>query len=231
MQVAILCADAGLLFLMAPRTGCTAIAEGVLIPELDGSYLPDADVISPRGVLEVSRKHSTLHQLLSNGVLDENVARRLLKFTTVRNPFDSLYSLYVKQSSSYQRYMENDESFLQHSPSQAEQIRRARDLSFDEWLVRKVRRRKRLRDRLRGQRQLELYRPYTEGADVILRFESLQADFDALLDRRDLPPMRIPHINRTIEKERSYREVYSEAGRRIVERHYVRYMQRFAYEF
>lgn len=167
----------------------------MLVPELNGSYVPDVDVINSQGVLEVSRKHSTLGQLLRHGVLDERSARRLLKFTTVRNPFDSLYNLYVMQSSSYQRYLGNDEGFLHHSPAYAEQVRRSRDLSFDEWLVRKVRRRRRLRDGLRGRRQFEMYRPYTEGADVILRFESLQRDFDALLASKDLPPTPIPRIN------------------------------------
>jgi hypothetical protein len=229
--VAIICPDAGLLFLMAPRTGCTALGEGVLIPELNGSYLPDVDIISSQGILEVSRKHSTLCELLSHGVLDERIARLLLKFTTVRNPFDSLYTLYIKQSRSYQRYLGNDESFLHYNPAFAERVRRSRDLSFNKWLVRRFGRRKRLRAALRAQRQLDLYRAYTEGADVILKFESLQRDFDALLASRDLPPIQIPQINRTVEREHSYRDVYSRAGRRLVERHYSQYMERYGYEF
>ena len=53
----------GYLFLMAPRTGCTAIGERVLIPHFDGEYLPAEDVLADDGSIVAAKKHSTLEDL------------------------------------------------------------------------------------------------------------------------------------------------------------------------
>ena len=51
------------------------------------------------------KKHSTLSELIKHKILAPEEAKSLLKIATVRNPFDSLASLYFKQKLKYQPLM------------------------------------------------------------------------------------------------------------------------------
>src|SRR5262245_44749768 len=89
-----------LLFLMAPRRGCSTVG-AVLREQLDGEFLPETDGYRD-DKLEVPHKHSTLEQLTRNGLVSPELRREVLVFSGVRNPFDSLVSLYVKNRTTYQ---------------------------------------------------------------------------------------------------------------------------------
>ena len=84
------------LFIQAGRTACSAIAQGVLIPHLDGHRFPPGGVVGDDGRVVVHPKHASLPELLRHGVLRPDEAESLLTFATVRNPFDREVSLYVK---------------------------------------------------------------------------------------------------------------------------------------
>src|SRR3989337_4100861 len=89
------------LFVMSPRPGCTAIAYGVLVPHLQAVRVPGKDIRDGDGKMLVDSKHGTLSDLLGYGLIAPEKAGRLFKFCAVRNPFDSLVSLYVKNPTPY----------------------------------------------------------------------------------------------------------------------------------
>lgn len=211
--MAILCRDHKLLFIMTPRTACTAIGE-LLLERLGGEYVPREDLQGERGIV-VSRKHATLHQLLAHGWLSEEERRRLLVFTCVRNPFDSLVSLYVKKAVTYQPLLSDPTAFIHQVPGYVADMKWCRLHSFDEWIVKRYA--PSVFDRLLGRNRRPMFHRFTDGVDVVMRFERLQRDFDAVLTRVGLPPIRIPTINETPEREHDYRRYYTPRSRRIVE--------------
>src|SRR5689334_20628322 len=85
--MAVICREHKLLFIMTPRTACTAVAD-LLLTHYGGEYLPAHDVLDSRGRISLQKKHSTLSDLLTNGLLTMKDADGLLKFAAVRNPFD-----------------------------------------------------------------------------------------------------------------------------------------------
>jgi hypothetical protein len=94
--MAIICRKYDLLFIMTPRTASTAIGE-LLCEYYDGEFLPAEDMLGSLGFISVQKKHSTLSQLFAHKLLSEREAKSLVKVAAVRNPFDSLASLYFKQ--------------------------------------------------------------------------------------------------------------------------------------
>jgi hypothetical protein len=99
--MAIICRKYGLLFIMTPRTACTAIGE-LLCKHYGGEFLPPQDILNGNGGIAVQKKHSTLAELIRNDILTPEEADSLLKVAAVRNPFDTLVSLYFKQRYKYQ---------------------------------------------------------------------------------------------------------------------------------
>ena len=65
--------------------------------------------------------------------------------------------------------------------------------------------------------------------DFIGRFESLQEDFDAVLQKVDLPAHRLPHLNVTRSKD--YRDFYTSETREIVEYRFKKDIDLFGYTF
>ena len=90
--MAIFCEKYNLLFIMTPRTACTAVGK-LLIDELEGIQLPQADVLDIDGNFILQKKHGTLQQLLDHNIVKNENVKNIYTFTTIRNHFDSLYSL------------------------------------------------------------------------------------------------------------------------------------------
>jgi hypothetical protein len=228
--LAIICRDHRLLFIMAPRTGCTAVGE-LLIAELGGQYIPPQNVTDGQGRVLVRQKHSTLGELMSNGLITPEERAGLFTFSAVRNPFDSLVSLYVKQSSVDQPLLDDPASWVNRSGRRRASFKFARDHTFEEWLA----------DRFRPSLSTRIKRlpfgrrvrdPWTEGVDFVMRFERLQDDLNEALRRAGVErQLSIPAVNVTPGRERNYRAYYSERSRQIVERHFHRQLDQFGYEF
>jgi len=71
-------------------------------------------------------------------------------------------------------------------------------------------------------------------ADVILRYERLQADFEefvASLGVKDCPELPRAKGQHRKSANRDYRKMYNNRTRRIVERRYAREIEAFGYEF
>ena len=121
MTLAIICRKHGLLFIQAPRTGCTAIAR-LLMDRFQGEQLPAEDILDDNGHIVVPKKHCTVPQLLSQGLIPANYRASLLTFTSVRNPYDSLVSLYVKKSNKYVAYLADHTSWVYRIPGYVEDL-------------------------------------------------------------------------------------------------------------
>ena len=65
--------------------------------------------------------------------------------------------------------------------------------------------------------------------DEILRFETLQSDFDRVCDKIGLPKQTLPHRNKTWHKP--YWEYYDDETRELVRRRFQRDIESFGYVF
>lgn len=82
--------------------------------------------------------------------------------------------------------------------------------------------------------QVDFFRASPGGgidADFIGRFEHFADDFRAVTSRLALPPIALPHVNRSSNAVRDYRRLYSDETIRIVERIFVEDIQAFGYVF
>jgi hypothetical protein len=214
---------------MTPRTGCTAVA-GVLVDSLGGEYLPREDLLDGRGLFLVQRKHCTLDQLLRHGILTDAQRRSLFVFAAVRNPFDSLVSLYTKLALKYKPYLLDPDSWVYKVNGYVEEMEYCRTHSFPEWIARRYA--TGIRDRLRGRGRRTLNANYVDGADFVMRFERLQRDFDEVLAQAGVEQtLTLPTINVTSERARDYRCYYTPRARRIVEYALEPELVRFGYQF
>jgi hypothetical protein len=217
-----------LLFLMAPRTGCTGVGR-VLSDSLSGEFLPREDLLDGAGLFLVQRKHSTLAQLLSHGILTSDERRSLFAFSAVRNPFDSLVSLYTKKASKYQSCIGQPDSWVHKVRGYAEDMEYCRTHDFNDWIQHGYA--SGALDRLRGRGRRRLYGDWADGVDFVMRFERLQSDFDEVLRRAAIRvELQIPMTNVT-NRERDYRPYYSRKSRRIVEYAFADDLARFKYRF
>jgi hypothetical protein len=74
---------------------------------------------------------------------------------------------------------------------------------------------------------------WTEGSDVVLHYERLQEDLDALLERLDVPDHHeIPQVNVTRKRDRRpYQDWYTPKARAIVEGAFARDLAEHGYTF
>jgi hypothetical protein len=219
----------GLLFVMTPRTGCTAIGS-LLADSLGGDYLPPENILDERGFFLVQRKHCTLAQLLAHGILTDAQRRSLFAFGAVRNPFDSLVSLYTKLSVVYQPGLKDPDSWVHKVKGYAQEMEFCRTHTFSEWIEQRYA--PSLWNRLKGDGRKTLNARYVDGVDFVMRFERLQRDFDEVLRQAGVPQaLTIPRINVTANRDKDYRRYYTPAARRFVEYALDRELVQFGYEY
>ena len=164
---------------MTPRTACTAIGE-LLCERFGGEFIPAHNILDSRGMILVDKKHCTLSDLIKHGILDAKEAKRLLKVTAVRNPFDSLVSLYFKQRLKYGPLLEDPESWVNRVPNYARNMKYAQTHLFNDWVF-KVSYRKLIK-RLLGFRP-SMYAEHTRGMDVVMRYENIEDDLSGVFRR------------------------------------------------
>jgi hypothetical protein len=214
---------------MTPRTACTAVGE-LLCEHYDGEFLPAEDILDSRGFISVQKKHTTLSELLEHKLLTAGEAKSLLKVAAVRNPFDSLVSLYFKQRLKYQPLLADSSSWVNRSPRYAENMRYAQTHSFNEWVV-KVSYRKAIK-RLLGLRA-SMFADHTLGMDGIIRYESIEKNFKEIFGKARIPwKADIPNVNRTEERtDRDYRACYSRLAAFVVGFAYSYDLKMYGYQF
>ena len=132
--------------------------------------------------------------------------RRYFVFSAVRNPFDRLISSWKFLDSTKNRTLLNVlENLPEHTPD-------------FEHLTRP---------------QIEILREHgtkTLAVDDLIRFETLQQDFDRVCDRIGRPRLVLPHIN-TSQRELGYRQYFDSRTRRLAEKHFAEDLEMFGYEY
>jgi hypothetical protein len=192
---------------MTPRTACTAIGE-LLLTQFGGEFIPAKDILDSRRRISVPRKHTTLSQLIQHGLLTVTESESLLKVAAVRNPFDSLVSEYLKKRFKYKPLLSDPSSWINRLPRYAEDIRYCQTHSFNAWIFRLCSK-KIIKILLRN--QPSMFADYTEGMDVVMRYESIERDLGEVFKRAGISSKaEIPVVNRTDERnDRDYRSFYS----------------------
>ena len=227
--MAIICRKYNLLFIMTPRTACTAIGE-LLCERFGGEFIPSHDIVDSRGLILVDKKHSTLSDLLKHKILTPEEAKSLVKVAAVRNPFDSLVSLYFKQRSKYQPLLGDPSSWVNRLPGYAKNMRYARAHSFNRWVLRVSYRK--LIKRLLGFRP-SMFADYTGGVDMVMRYESIESDLSEVFRKAGMGfKADIPVVNRTDERANSdYRSFYSRVAELTVSLAYSGDLRMYGYRF
>lgn len=199
--MAVLVEKESLLFIGNMRTGSTAIGR-TLVSQLGGRYVPEK-VLNIDGV-RISKRHATLDQLEKYDLIPD--PNDLLKFVVVRNPYDSLVSLWKKRRSR-PRYAHSRAARFQ--------------LDFPAWVE----------DYLGNRAPKSMHAKYVAGTDVVLRFESLSSELDAFFQRAGIKSIEIPPINVTQGREADYRNYYSTETRAIVKTTYAEDLEEYGYTF
>jgi hypothetical protein len=214
---------------MTPRTACTAVGE-LLCEHYSGEFLPAEDILDSRGFISVQKKHNTLSQLLAHDLLTAGEAKSLLKVAAVRNPFDSLVSLYFKQRFKYQPFLADPSSWVHRDPRYAGYMKYAQTHSFNAWVFRVSYRR--IIRRLLGLRA-SMFADHTHGVDEVVRYESIEKDFKEVFNRAGIAwKGNLPRINRTDERtERDYRSFYSRPAALAVAFAYSYDLKTYGYRF
>ncbi len=227
--MAIICRSYNLLFIMTPRTACTAIGE-LLCDQLGGEFLPKEDIIDSKGFIRIQKKHSTLAELLQNNLVTATEVQSLLKFSAVRNPFDSLVSLYNKKRYKYQSLLSDPTSWVNRTPHYAKDMEYCKTHSFESWVMRTCTRK--IIKRVIGFKP-SMFKEYTEGLDMVMRFENLQRDLQDVLTKAGVSfHVSIPVVNRTDERKGTdYRAFYSNISRKFVEYAYAQDLKIYGYNF
>jgi hypothetical protein len=225
--VSLLVPDLKLLFIMAPHTGCTAIGT-LLRKQFGAQWVPAQDILGPDGIVRVPRKHTRYEQLVEEGLITPAQRADLTVAVGVRNPFDEEVSDFLTRERLHRARREDPQ--VRRRLVGDKPVAKVQPITFEEWLRR--RHAVTVRARLRGRPPKRLP-DWTAGADVVLHFEQLQADFDALMRQLGVSQqVLIPVVNRTgPRKARPYQEFYNDTSRQIVERVFADKLARFGYRF
>ena len=228
--MAIICREYGILFLMSPRTGCTALGQA-LINELNGEFLPEESIFDEKGFFKVQSKHCSLKELISNNILTQKEASSLIKFASVRNPFDSLVSLYEKKRNKYSSLKLNSESWIYKVPGYVKDMEYCEKHSFSQWIIKRYSKHY-IKNSMIPSPNFTMYKKFTEQADFVLKFESLQEDFSSFLKSIKIDKeITIPIINQTSSRKSDYRCYYNSISRQIVRRAFREDFRRYGYSF
>ncbi len=196
-------------FIELPHTGSTAIHQ-----ELCEHY-------SGRPVLA---KHARYHEFLAQATPDQ---RDYFSFSCVRHPMDEAVSLYFRYKTNHAgRYTDpaklrrNGGSVSEHSVK-AHRFIRDNDADFVDFF------------------RYYYRRPYDSWSNLshtrlsfVIRFERLEQDFEALLERLELEPVRqLPRLNKTDARRHDFWSYYPENIRDRARRIFGPFMLEWGFEF
>lgn len=196
-------------FIELPHTGSTAI---------------HAELCEHYGGRPVLTKHARYHEFLAQATAEQ---RRYFAFSCVRHPMDEAVSLYFRYKTNHAgRYTEpgklrrNGGTVSDHSV-RAYRFIRDHDASFVDFFHYYYR------------------RPYDSWSNLaharlsfVIRFERLQEDFAAVLERLALPQARpLPQVNRTGARRSEFWSYYPEEVRDRARRIFGPFMLEWGFDF
>ena len=202
--MAVWCEDIKILYSLCPRTGSTATA-CTLIEACGGLWLPSEDILDESCNYLVQRKHSTFNEILQHGLIDLDKFYSAHRLVTVRNPFDSVFSLWYKKKTTYTKLVDDKSSFIHRIPGFSDDIEFIQSNDFSTWFLLKY---SKAADE---GRQVGVNKKWVHNSTSILKFETLQKEFEEFLSNvlRYPEKVTIPVINKTENKPSDYRNYYS----------------------
>lgn len=209
------------LFLCGPLCAAQTV-QRVLLAELDGELLPPQDVVRNGKVL-AKKQATTYKMLLLAELLSQDELDQALKFSIVRNPFDLLAARYLRRLGE-----------LGQAPRHAAKsggdpvaLQAAAELSFHDWLQQAHEAQITQGTPAKGQAA------FTDKADLLMRYEDLQAGFDQVLARLGVkqPVLLFPDADRPPPPPLNYRPLYTPQDRALVEQLYAAVLERHGYRF
>lgn len=194
-------------FFAIPRTASKAVSH-VLVNELDS-----------RQSLRMHASYEEFAQVASPDELS------YFKFTTIRNPMDSVVSAYFKKKHDHNgRFSRGTFGKGQPiSPKALEQYRfiAETDSPFSEFF-------KHFYTQPYRRPRLE---KTAENCDFVMKFENLEADFQKVLEKLNLPHTPIPVINKTDGKKDDYLQYYTDDVIPLAKDIFGDLMTEWGYEF
>ena len=172
-------------FFAIPRTASKAVSKALI------------DSFNSRVHL---RMHATYAEFEAQASREE---KNYFRFTTVRNPIDSIVSSYFKKKNDHNgRFSRGTFRKGQPiAPKAMEQYRfiKDNDASFSEFF-------RVFHTEPYRRKQLE---HTVDNCHFVMKFENLNNDFQQLLRKLNLPPIEIPVVNTTQGKSRDYLQYYT----------------------
>jgi hypothetical protein len=200
--MAVYCKEYKLLFIGNTRTASTSLGRA-LVEHCGGEYLPEARF--EVGDEHITPRHATIKQLVDHELLDCDPAE-LYKFVSVRNPFDSLVSQYLK---------------FRYRPNRASTIYQREAMTFEQFLE----------HRFEHAYPRSMHKRFVTGTDHVIFFEKLQEGVLEVLARVNAPAIQLPVVNKTMEKRAHYSAYYNVRTREMVEGIFAQDLEQFGYEF
>jgi len=223
------------IFFANPQTASKAIAL-TLHRELGGKVLHKRITDDQRAAL-TKRHHLTYPMVVEHELLPRPKLDKLVRVTGVRNPYDLMVSRYLKHRD---RFTQEADRYRWVQRENNAGVRRSMALAtanaFPAWLTAQYGD----RSEVRG------YRDYLDHADLVIRFEAIQADFDAMLRHLGIDrPIAVVRENVTVQRsvddgesgggdrpaKLRYADFYDEGSRALVGRLFGPVIERFGYRF
>jgi Sulfotransferase family len=211
-----------LIFIMNPRTGCTATSE-MMLQKMDGYWAPAENILDQNGKIKVQSKHTTAKELRAYRLVPADKLDSYTVFTTVRNPFDSIVSLWTKKRYKYVGAKRtNPKSIVNQIKGYDQDMDFIQNHTFSEWVIEVLGRRK----------NLTVNTKHVVGTNHVLHFETLQGDFNTMLHDLDITEkFTIEAINKTKNREPEYRQYYDDDARQLLEDKLASELKEFGYLF
>lgn len=213
----VICKKIKTLFSLNPRTASTSVSQ-CLIDNYQGEMLLHDDLFANN--IFLSRKYLTFDQIKKFKLFFE--IDIFTKITTVRNPFDSIVSSFLNRIK-YLDQLNDPNTFIQkiklYSQGEIEVLRKN---NFNDWILFKYGNIKKP--------FLTQNENYSKHADVILKFENLQKDFDKFCDDRKIPKFEIPRLN-VSDNKKSYKTYYNFISKKIISFVFEQDLKNFHYTF
>ena len=207
------------LFFCGALSGAQAI-QRTLLAELDGQLLPPEDVV--RNGKVIARKQWTTYKMIKVAeLMSQDELDQAFKFTIVRNPYDLLAARYLRRLAELGQVPKKGKV---GSPLQAQS---AANLSFHQWLMQ-------THDELIANgTKAKSQSAFTDKADLVIRFEALQAGFDQVLARLgvDRPIALFPDPAKPAPQALDYAPLYSAEDMALVDGLYGSTLQAYGYSF
>ncbi|TWA80495.1 sulfotransferase family protein [Azospirillum brasilense] len=212
------------LCLLSPGTGSSSIGTA-LLRSGEGQLIPSEDVLDATGKVVIGWKHTTIDQLLEHKLLTRPQLDALVKFAAVRNPFDFWAAEWYRKQYLGEKLIKDKDSWVHKVDGARYDIDLAINLDFPQWVVAKF------QGAFEAGTTLNTHALWIDGIDHVLRFESLQSDFDRITQMVGLAKIKLPRINVRRFRNRNYHELYDERSRQIVEQVFGPDLERFGYSF